>query len=52
MAKNIHINIMLQAVNPLLGSIPKKAPLHSLIVFRQSEPHSAPPSQLDKVLTA
>ena len=27
---------MLQAVNPLPGSITKKSPLHSLIVFRQS----------------
>lgn len=42
---------LLQAINPLLGSITKKSPLHSLIVFRQSELHSAPPPQLDKVLT-
>lgn len=36
---------LLQAINPLLGSITKKSPLHSLIVFRQSELHSAPPPQ-------
>lgn len=39
------------AVNPLLGSTTKKSPFHSLIVFRQAEPHSAPPPHLDKVLT-